>query len=314
MSSRVAAAPLSFWDEEEASVLVAVALLLTVLLGFVGLVVDMGYLYLTREREQHAAEAAALAAVQALPETPDLARTLAFDYAERNGMPADGIAVDFSADYRRATVNVRQTVPLFFAPLLGIDSRVVVASAIAETGAVSAYSGAAPWGVQEQPFVYGAQYELKAGPQSTDPAPYTGNFGALALGGTGADVYLDNLEHGYQGAIHVGDTLTTETGNMAGPTADGVRYRLEESPIQSRCTFEMAHEGCAEVVIVPVIGPYEGTGRTDVQVLGFAAFYLEGTIGGASDQEVVGRFLRMVIDGGVGSGDDYGVRADKLVG
>ncbi|HET7560729.1 MAG TPA: hypothetical protein VFK80_12295 [Limnochordia bacterium] len=112
----------------------------------------------------------------------------------------------------------------------------------------------------------------------------------------------------------MGDVLTTEPGDMSGPTADGVMYRLTQMPPDTYCTYEQAHEGCAQVLIVPIVSGYTGGGRTTVTVVGFAAFYLDGTVNGGSDEAVVGRFLHMVVDADVGTGASYGLEANQLVG
>lgn len=299
---------------EEGSIIPLIALSLTVIMGFAALTVDMGAMYLERERAQHGADAAALAAVQELPDTPDLARSVAYDYAERNGFANGDVQVALSNGDSRVKVTITHRVELFFARILGITSGTVAASATAQTGSVSTYTGIAPFGVQEQPFIVGAQYQLKAAPQSTAPPPYTGNFAALALGANGSPTYEDTIKFGYKAPIHVGDVLTTEPGDMSGPTADGISYRLTQMPPDTYCSYDQAHLGCAEVLIVPIVSDYLGTGKTTVTVVGFAAFYLDGTVGGGSDEEVVGRFLNMVIDADVGTGASFGLDANQLVG
>ncbi|HET7560730.1 MAG TPA: pilus assembly protein TadG-related protein [Limnochordia bacterium] len=181
---------------EEGSIIPLIALSLTVIMGFAALTVDMGAMYLERERAQHSADAAALAAVQELPDTPDLARSVAYDYAERNGFDAADVQVDLSNGDSRVKVTITHRVQLFFARILGIATGTVAASATAQEGGVSSYLGIAPFGVQEQPFIYGAQYQLKAGPQSTEPPPYEGNFGPLALAANGAPSYEDTIKFG----------------------------------------------------------------------------------------------------------------------
>lgn len=68
--------------EEKGSVMIMVVLALVVLIGFTGLVIDGGSLYLTKSRLQNAADAAALAGAQSLPTPAHVAIT----YAGHNGM------------------------------------------------------------------------------------------------------------------------------------------------------------------------------------------------------------------------------------
>lgn len=71
--------------EEKGSVMIMVVLALVVLIGFIGLVIDGGSLYLTKSRLQNAADAAALAGAQDLP-TAGTAANVAVTYAGNNGM------------------------------------------------------------------------------------------------------------------------------------------------------------------------------------------------------------------------------------
>ncbi len=72
-------------SEEKGSVMVMVLIGLLVLIGFTGLVIDGGSLYLTKSRLQNAADAAALAGAQDLP-TGGTAANTAVVYAGKDGM------------------------------------------------------------------------------------------------------------------------------------------------------------------------------------------------------------------------------------
>ncbi len=75
--------------DERGQVLILAALMLTVLLGFVGLLLDSGLLYAERRQAQNAADEATLAAVRVLFEDGEsataAARAAALDYAAANG-------------------------------------------------------------------------------------------------------------------------------------------------------------------------------------------------------------------------------------
>lgn len=49
-----------------------------------------------------------------------------------------------------------------------------------------------------------------------------GNWGRLALGAPGGTQFENNLINGYQGSINVGDKVSAETGQVNGPTDEGV--------------------------------------------------------------------------------------------
>lgn len=135
-----------------------------------------------------------------------------------------------------------------------------------------------PWGVPDLSngsdaygfgYQHGETYTLKYCSGSSAGWGH-GNFGALAMGGTGANVYRNNIINGYQGSVvsgvtvsaETGDTYAAEPGNMAGPTNQGLAARLPDHPY----------------VRVPVVTAF-GHGRCQVTVLGFLSFKLVGTPG-----------------------------------
>jgi hypothetical protein len=293
---------------EEGAVLVMVAAGMAVLLGFLALVADVGFLYLNRVQLVNAADAAALAGVWHLPGEPGEAKTVAREYARKNGQADDQIQVQtVDGDYG-LQVRIQRQVDLFFAPMVGIDRGTVGAAETARIWGLDATNNVVPLGVVEQNFEFGYEYVLKAG-SITPGAPYTGNYGALSLGGTGAKVYENNLKTGYTGILRVGDRVYTEPGNMVGPTRKGVEHRI------SRCShggFEncIATVDCPRVVVVPIIDRLNVPGRSEqVTILGFAVFYLQGVKSG----EITGRFIRRLVDGEKGDVMHFGAVVAALV-
>jgi hypothetical protein len=51
----------------------------------------------------------------------------------------------------------------------------------------------------------------------------------------------------------------------------------------------------------------------EVEITGFAAFFLDGVGGSGNDNYVLGRFVKMVVSGESGGGTDYGAYAVKLL-
>ncbi|MGE5587657.1 MAG: pilus assembly protein TadG-related protein [Clostridia bacterium] len=372
-------------SDEKGSVIVFVALATTVLLGFAATVVDAGILYFNRVALSNAADAAALAGVQELPDSQELARVQAIAFAVKNGVrgvqvsaaPAgaavasdvpsvdaaqaapvaraaqfvagalgwaaenvmslafgsmaeaasavqpepvpghDVLTVTFP-DSRSIQVTISRAVPLGFARIFGFATSKVSASATARVGAARAVTGAVPFSVVKQNFVYGERYILKHGPHAPGEEPgygeHHGNFGGLALGGRGGSNYREKIQHGYEGWLEVGQWIETEPGNMSGPTVQGVEYRLAQCHHDPPCTFDKFVKGCPRMVIVPVIDSLEGVhGRDKVLLVGFAAFFLEGVDGRGSDCNVWGRFIRWATDGELGDTQDYGLVAYELV-
>ncbi len=295
--------------------MVLVALTMVVLMGFSALTLDVGRLYIKKQWLQDAADAAALAGVQLLPGDPQGARTEADRYLELNGFPSPGsgssgagaAAVEVNGDTVR--VHLTYKVDLYFARVLGLVSAEPVAAAQARVGPVGAVHGAVPLGIWWDQFEYGQVYLLKLASPADEGDVLRGNFHALALGGKGASVYRDNLREGYPGVLRVGDVVSTEPGNMKGPTRQGLLDRLQADP---DAVYTAVDSESPRLLFVPVVDGL-AAGRDEVEIVGFAAFFLEGI---NEEDEVQGRFLHWLTDGPVLDREvhaDYGLRSVRLV-
>lgn len=293
--------------EEQGAAIVIVALTITAMMGFGALIVDVGNLYLNKTRLVNMADAAALAGVQDLPGNPQSAVTSAYSYATQNGRNSDVIGVSVSNNNRVITVTGTRRVPLFLARVFQMTSSDVMAEAAASISPITGASGIVPFGIVKQQFDYGQNYSLKAGAGDG----YTGNYGALALGGSGANAYRENIKNGYDGQLRIGDWVSTEPGNMSGPTSQGVDYRMN---LDQTATFANVEKGSPRILIVPIIDSLEVHGRSEVLIVGFAAFFLEGVGGHGNDNYVTGKFMQMVMPGDISTeATGYGLYGSTLI-
>lgn len=308
----------SFLNNENGSVTVIVACAMVLILGIAALVIDVGILYYNKVLLSNAADAAALAGVQELPGDHGKAVGEAEAYAMSNGVEEGHVAAEVLPDGRSIRVTTSRLVPLGFARILGFSSAEVTASAKASIGATKGLTGAAPFGVVHQDFVFGEVYTLKYSPSNKSDDAGPGNFGALALGGRGASNYLDNIMYGYQERLEVGDEvptiIETEPGNMAGPTVTGINSRIAGCTHEPKCTHDRFVKGCPRVLLVPVVDSLNVKGRSGVILTGFAAFFLEDVGGKGNECEVTGRFIKWAADGDLGNINDYGVVSCRLEG
>jgi hypothetical protein len=284
-------------------VAVLVGVTVTFLVAFLALSLDAGRGYVVREHVQQAVDAAALSGARYLPEDPAQAQAVALAVAQANGLPASQVTLAVSDGGRELDVRGELPVRFFFAPLFGVDSAPAAASAAARVGDVQELSGVVPLGVVEQNFVPGQTYTLKeGGGQGSD-----GNYGAVWLGdgSPGADTYRADLENGSPTVVRLGQVLETETGNMVGPTDQGLSWRLQEAGDDQEVSVDNPR-----LVFVPVITP-PGNGRSSVTVVGFAAFFLQSVAQGV----VTGQFLEETVDGPAGllGSGTYGLKAVQLV-
>lgn len=116
------------------------AMILVVMMGFCGFAIDVAHWYLWANREQHAADAGALAGVIFMPQDFTTASSVAKTTAQRNGFPAGSIQVQSTSKPSQLMVTVTYSVDNFFGKILGKDTTTLKRSAIAE------YQGPVPMG------------------------------------------------------------------------------------------------------------------------------------------------------------------------
>lgn len=122
-----------WFQREHGQSIILVAIAITMLCGVVALVVDVGRVSVSQGQLQNAADAAALAAARELP-SATAASTAAKKYAEYNGvLPANTTATTpYNGNSNRVEVVCTQTVEYTFAKVIGLNSTVVSARAVAE--------------------------------------------------------------------------------------------------------------------------------------------------------------------------------------
>lgn len=302
--------------------LVMTACFLFLLLGFAALSIDMGNVYVHRQHLQEAADAAALGAVQTWAVTSEAAGTVnvGTKIASNNFLrPSEIVSITpgtWNASTRTFTPHVshfgynavpavrilaRREVPTYFAKLLGFPTISTQARAIAIAGRATAATGILPWAT------------CQTGGQTPDPCetvvlkysslgggnPCSGSkseFGALSLGGPGAASYRDNIEHGYPGTIRIGDVIPTETGDMVGPTRQGLEARLEGAPPYNCDPANPLVSPHPRLAIVAVTTPAAGTAKGHVVVTDFWVMALDDPAGGQVTVKYLQVFCRQEID------------------
>jgi len=168
-------------------------------------------------------------------------------------------------------------------------------------------TGAVTVRVKTLDFEYGIPYELKV----AGGAGEYGNFQALALGvidhsecghaddstnDPGGSDYRDNIVGNDDLILHLLDIIDTEPGNMTGPTKQGINERLTP-PLMTLEEWEAAgRPDTKQVCIVPIVELIEDLGgRSQVQVVSFATFFIESTL--TNDDTVHGRFVEWTAPG-----------------
>ncbi|PYR91314.1 MAG: hypothetical protein DMG19_04515, partial [Acidobacteria bacterium] len=149
--------------KQKGFVLVVLALLLVVLIGFLALAVDIGVLYSARTSAQEVADAAALAgAFTFINDTqspqPQTASSNALQVALNNsvlGQPVAAADVNVNVDVanRRVAVDVQSTQNTYFARALGVQTANVGVEAVAEAARNSTGTACVkPWFIPNTVF------------------------------------------------------------------------------------------------------------------------------------------------------------------
>ena len=272
--------------DNKGSAAILLSIVMVALLGFTALVVDIGMVYAERTKLSNALDSAVLAATLELPNHPEKAKATALEYLEKNNVDTTDTEVIIGEDHRSIEITGIKEVKHFFAPVLGILSSDTGAATKAVIGPASSVDqGVRPFAVEKFPFQYGDTVVLKAGAKDG----YHGNYGAVALGGTGASIFRDNALYGHRGTISVGDYIDTEPGNMAGATSAIRNYINGENS-----DFENFSRDSKRLWTIPLVDEVEPEGRDELLVVGFGQFYVEDVVNAGGHTEITGRFVEFV--------------------
>lgn len=122
----------SMIQDESGQILILFAILLTVMLASVGLVVDIGYFYVEKQKMQNSVDASALGGAQELIHNQTKAEQVAKDIAEKNGLTRSKVTVTKDTTKNSVKVNYAEKVQPFFLQIFGVDNIEITASATAQ--------------------------------------------------------------------------------------------------------------------------------------------------------------------------------------
>jgi Flp pilus assembly protein TadG len=307
---------------------VIMTLVMGVLLGACGLGADVGVLYYNWEVLQKAADSAVLAGANYLTAVPSTTNNTtvtntANTYAESNGIStSEIISTTVAADAKSVSMKVQRTVPYYFGRFLGLNQGVVSVYATAGINDTVSPSGFLPIGLPctkananagadcngtyKQYSNGGGVYNL----HSKFPLGTAGSWGALALGGSGASTYRQNIIGGYSGTLALGDSVNLEHGNIVGPTNQGFDTRMSNA---SESSFNQTPPSTLsatdpQIILVPMVD------FTTSTIVGFAEMYVIGITGNGSDLQVSAYFLQPLANNGVASNNPCSFGSGAVTG
>jgi Flp pilus assembly protein TadG len=279
--------------DERGAAAVLIALVLVPLLGFAAIAVDVGAVYAERARLQTAADAAALAVAQdcARGNCGDMQATASAMVAANDPDVATAPPV-LSNSPLSVTVSGDKPTHHWFAPVLGIDSTQVRASATVAWGEPGAGTAVLPL-----TFSWCSFSQQTGGLASTTPQTIfftkTANDGCTGPSGNavpGGFAYLDTTAGRCQAASARGDQSGSSTGNS----------------VPSPCSSSDFSAWIGRTVLLPLYDQAGSTGSNAwYHVYAYAAFTLTGySLGGqyktspapcgGNDRCIAGYFTRFV--------------------
>jgi Flp pilus assembly protein TadG len=315
---------------ERGVVIIWSAFFMIMMLGFVALGIDVAKIMSTRTQLQNAADAAALAGASALnlgtgQIMPDTAVIRAQGTAFRNKAFVDSPTpitllagdVQVNAAERTVKATVRRdpttdgSMITHVAQVLGIKNVSVNATATAKAERTcSECEKLVPLGAI--PPANGTSFNVGCGTLYTllegQGNATSANYQALSLpecdegpcgqfGSTGASALGCLIEHGYACCISVGQIIQTKPGVNSGQVKNGLQARWDADTDRTPNICYSAYRGNgSRVVNVPVVQWTSPSGRRDIRVLGFSAFFLKARPTGGG-QAVLAEFVYDVVPG-----------------
>lgn len=289
--------------------LLLVVFFMVALFGFAAMSIDVGNVLVQRERIQESGDSSALAAVVdwATSKVALTADQRARSYAQANGLQASEVESVVVGKWDSATktftakdplvaseipavqITNKRVVPMAFAKVVGLSSMSPRTVSIAVAALATAAGRTLPWAACNNPDNPIPDKCVIINLKNENDCTGPGNFGALALGGTGASNYKDNIVDGYDGVLRIGDIVYTEPGKMVGPTDTGLQDRLQGLPPYV-CTPTSLPPDNKRTAVIPVTTDFGCGGRCGVKILDF---YVVALINIPGSGEVVAQFLEV---------------------
>jgi Flp pilus assembly protein TadG len=298
---------------ERGQMLALMAISSVALIGVSSLVLDVGAAYRGHRKAQSAADGSALAAAQMLPNSTAQANIASQAVAAKN-LP-DGtvsLAIPGGGTYianDTAIATAATTTPAFLSKVLGFSVFSESAKATAITGSYTGWSqGLSPWVTDKASIQWGQiiNFKVKSGDQAS-----SGNFGAARLpiseqncnlAGGGSD-YRKLIGGSYKACqVNIGGKLNPETGNVTGPTQQGLSDRgviqnfnpysiLTQQPDSTYVLTTYTHPN---LIVIPVIDQFNNGNSNPFTVTGFAWFIITSY----TSNQVWGMFIGSSAPGG----------------
>jgi hypothetical protein len=285
------------------------------------MVLDVGSWFREQRDTQSDADAAALAAAQALPDAPGTSTALAHEYLDKN-LHGASRQITFSSENvanDTVTVEVDRDAPGFFAKLFGIDSVNVGAKATARAGGIDAAKWVAP-------IVVNIKHpKLNCGNSGGKPVPCFGDETEIELAhlhspgsGDAAGAFglinLDLSETGTVGSSTLGDWITAGFDQYM-PL--GIYNSVPSSMFNSTHVKDALAGRMQDTLLFPIYKSIKESGsNAEYDIAGWVGFKVSSFKATGSEGTVNGSFTKVIWEGiqsDTGNNMNYGTYTIQLV-
>lgn len=272
----------SFLREESGQSLLVFSLFLTILIGMLGIVLDLGYANVMQRQMQMAADAAVLAGARDLAAGESADTAIARMQAMLTANKADAGASTFTVTNGSTTdVVARISIATLISGMFGLDEIEIDAHASAATGQLTQADNLMPFVIEDSQWALNQSVDLwedKNGP---------GNFGWVRWSGQNPStptLQANISDPSRSDLIAIGDRISGHPG-------------VSFNPVQGSLN---AWIGQTVTVILYDSSEIQGNGNNlTYKARGFAHFVITGTYSHGNDSAIYGTFVSKVTFGGV---------------
>lgn len=286
-------------SEERGQTLVMFVVFIAVIAMSAAVVIDGGQLFTERRDMQGVADAAAMAGARAIPSGSSEAESVANSYITAKNSSDGASAATVTANNDTLDVTVEIDVDgSFLGMFTSSDTNTVTASAQSKAFSAVGVGKALPMALMRDTFSYDSVTEIK-----TMNASGPGNHGAVRLEEeppcgltSGANDFRNLIKTSANGGADscptpAGGTISTETGNMSGPTRQGLDDRVGSNSDSFSDVFEWDDDAQSYKVlkpnsprigVVPLVENTDGSsdwpnGQDDLVIVGYTMVYIGKT-------------------------------------
>jgi putative Flp pilus-assembly TadE/G-like protein len=282
------------------------------LLAAGGLVLDLGNGYVQRRAVQNEADAAAIAAADAIPNGGYT--SAGQQMAAKNGRPGDQVSLSFNGT-DTVTVTVSRTAPTFLLKVFGKSSIPVSATAVARIEALGAVKGhVSPYAVTVDAYANGTGTTLfkesQPGAYGTIDLPTTDNTtGGSCSGNTNkgtpsniGDELADNLPAGtliIGGCVSVKSGASQPSGKVVNDIPPGNNSMNQDLQALGNGQYQVIPQSWDDsnglpprLMYIPIVQSLP-SGNGSTTIVSFAWFYMTSATGGGSGLTINGQWVTL---------------------